>query len=66
MRVVEALDEVEDRHLSLRVGLEASPVEQLTLVPPSFWVMLGLGVAICAVGMIAARMRIRAVEVVSG
>lgn len=41
-------------------------VEQLTLAPPNFWVMLALCVGLIVVGLLAARMRIRAVEVVRG
>jgi ABC-2 type transport system permease protein len=41
-------------------------MQQLTLHPPSFWAVLAIGLGLCAVGVIAARMRIRAVEVVSG
>lgn len=41
-------------------------MQPMSLPPPTFWIMLGIGLALCAVGIIAARLRIRAVEVVSG
>lgn len=41
-------------------------MQQLALPPPNLWVMLGIGAGLCVIGIIAARIRIRAVEVVAG
>jgi len=41
-------------------------VQQLTLAPPSFWAMLAIAAGLCVIGIVAARLRIRAVEVVAG
>jgi len=41
-------------------------LEQVSMPPPNAWVMLALGLGLVALGLMAARARIRAVEVVRG
>jgi len=40
--------------------------KQFDVPPPNLWIMIGLAVGLCVIGTVAARMRIRAVEVVTG
>ena len=46
------------------IGAEGS--KRMSFAPPNLWIMLAIAAGLCLVGAAAARMRIRAVEVVTG
>ncbi len=48
------------------MGRRTGAMEMVSLAPPNVWVVLALAAGLCCLGIVAARLRIRAVEVVRG